>query len=71
MIAKGKQNRPAERQIQQGSFLLALFIFPPRDIALGEAGDAGQSHRKTYQQQPHQCRRFCRKMERTKAGAGL
>ena len=26
---KDKQNRPAERQIQQGGFLLVLFIFSP------------------------------------------
>ena len=27
-----KQNRPAERQIQQGGFLLVLFVFPPGDM---------------------------------------
>ena len=32
----------------------------PLSCFLGEAGGAGQSHRKTYRQPPHQCRRFCR-----------
>jgi hypothetical protein len=26
------KNRPAERQIQQGGFLLVLFVFPPGDM---------------------------------------
>ena len=31
---RDKKNRPAEFVIQQGGFLLALFIFPPGDIIL-------------------------------------